>query len=268
MGDLSIVHNARRVLLAAAVAFGVLGASISAATASGATPRTQAPPAAATHASTNRSAVSATAPLTQVSALTSTSGLTVVWLPNQVATGGHLAVTIRTVPGAHVTFTLGFPDGTTLTAHRRAGAGGYASVQTLISYQPQGSAEDATVTVMTVLPAAGLHDTVTGNVTVLQRIALSATLKAPKVATVGRQIAVTVVASEPGALVRLRLTYPDGAVESLRGGYTSANGVYIRRFAVSRSDGVRGYLTIQAIVSYDGVQLSRTRRVALRAHTP
>ena len=268
MGDLSVVHKARRVLLAVAVALSALTVSMTAAAASGATTRAQAPPAAVIHTSTSRSAVSATAPLTQVSALTSTSGLTVVWLPNQVATGGRLAVTIRTVPGARVTLTLGFPDGTTLTAHRRAGAGGYASVQTLIAYQPQGSAEDATVTVTTVLPAAGLDDTVTGNVTVLQRIALSATLKAPKVAMVGRQLAVTVVASEPGALVRFRLTYPDGAVESLRGGYTGPTGAYTRKFAVSRSDGVRGYLTIQAIVSYDGVQLSRTRRVALRARTP
>lgn len=266
MQRLSISPRFWRLLAAVAVALGVLGATLpDRATATSLSSRTPVVAATDPHTPARTATVRATPPLTQATVLTSTSGLTVVWLPSQVATGGRLNVVIRTIPGAAVTLKLGFPDGTAVTAHRRAAANGYAQVQTPIVYEPQGSAEDVTVTVTAVQPGTGLNDSVSGNVAVLQHIALTASLRAPKVAMVGRQIAVTVVANEPGALVRFRLTYPDGAVESLRGGYTDASGLFTRKVAVARSDGTRGYLIIQAIVTYDGVQVSRTGRVALRA---
>jgi hypothetical protein len=81
----------------------------------------------------------------------------------------------------------------------------------------------------------------------------------------GGWLTVTVVSNQPGASVRFLLVYPDNQVESGAGGYTNAAGILTRRFAISRSDGTRGYLTVQVWLSYNGVQLHISRRVALRA---
>src|SRR5690349_20726332 len=100
-----------RLFPAVALVLGILGATRpDRATATGLSGR---PPVVATtgrHAPAIATTVRATAPLTQATVLTSTSGLTVVWLPGQVATGGRLNVLIHTIPGAVVTLKLGFPD--------------------------------------------------------------------------------------------------------------------------------------------------------------
>lgn len=262
---LSTLPTVRPVLAVLVLLVAGLPGVVVASRGAGAAPATVAASQHASRASIVQNVVTATAPLSQAPTLTSTSGLTVVWLPSQVATGGRLAVVVHTVPRARVTLRLAFPDSTSVALHRRADAIGYARFQPSIAYQPQGSAEDATVTVLAVLRGAGLDDTVSGNVAVLQRITLAATLKAPTMAVVGRPLAVTVTSNEPGALVSFRLIYPDKAVESLRGGYTNTAGIYTRSFAVSRSDGTSGYLIVQAIVRYNGVQVSRSGRVALRA---
>jgi hypothetical protein len=74
-----------------------------------------------------------------------------------------------------------------------------------------------------------------------------------------------VVCNQPGAYVRFLLVYPDKQVESGPAGFTNAAGILARRFAIARSDGTRGTLTVQVGLSYGGVQLQLARRVALRA---
>ena len=125
--------------------------------------------------------------------------------------------------------------------------------------------EAATVTVEAVLQPAGLDDVVQGSVAVLQHIVLQGYLKLPRSVVAGHWLTVTVVSNQPGAAVRFLLVYPDQQVESGPGGYTNAAGLLTRRFAISRSDGTRGNLTVQVWLSYEGVQLHIAGRVALRA---
>jgi hypothetical protein len=197
--------------------------------------------------------------------LTSTSGLTVVKLPRQAVSGGRLLVQVRTVPQAHVSLTLGFPDGTSLVARCHASSSGDAGIILPLDYQPQGSAEAATVTVEAVLRSARVDDVVQGSVAVLQHIVLQGYLRLPRSVVVGHWLTVTVVCNQPGAYARFLLVYPDKQVESGPGGYTNAAGALTRRFAVARSDGTRGTLTVQVWLSYSGAQLRMSGRVALRA---
>jgi hypothetical protein len=134
-----------------------------------------------------------------------------------------------------------------------------------LGYQPQGSTEAATVTVEAVLRPARLDDVVQGSVAVLQHIVLQGYLKLPHSVVAGHWLTVTVVSNQPGASVRFLLVYPDQQVESGPGGYTNAAGILTRRFAIARSDGTRGTLTVQVWLSYNGAQLRITRRVGLRA---
>jgi hypothetical protein len=197
--------------------------------------------------------------------LTSTSGLSVVELPRQAVSGGHLPVQVRTVPQAQVTLTVDFADGTRMVARCRASSSGDAGFILPIAYQPQGSAEAATVTVEAVLRPAGLDDVVQGSVAVLQHIVLQGYLKLPRSVVAGHWLTVTVVSNQPGASVRFLLVYPDKQVESGPGGYTNAAGTLTRRFAIARSDGTTGILTVQVWLSYSGAQLRISGRVALRA---
>ena len=199
--------------------------------------------------------------------ITSTSGLTVVELPRQVVSGGRLLVQAHTVPRAHVTLRLGFPDGTSIAARCRASTSGDVRFNLPIDYQPQGSAEAATVAVEAVLQPAGLDDVVQGSVAVLQHIVLQGYFKLPRYVVVGHWLTVTVVCNQPGAYGRLLLVYPDKQVESGPSGYADAKGTLTRRFAISRSDGTSGYLNVHAWLSYSGVQLHIARRVALRAQS-
>jgi hypothetical protein len=188
-----------------------------------------------------------------------------VELPRQVVSGGRLLVQVHTVPRAHVNLTLGFPDGTSTVARCSASSSGDVGFILPIAYQPQGSVEAATVTVEAVLGSAGLDDVVQGSVAVLQHIVLQGDLRLPSSVVVGHWLTVTVVCNQPGAYVRFLLVYPDKQVESSAGGYTNAAGILTRRFAISRSDGIRGTLTVQVGLSYGGMQLQMARRVALRA---
>ena len=197
--------------------------------------------------------------------LTSTSGLTVVELPRQAVSGGRLLVQVRTVPRAQVSLTLGFPDGTSLVARCRASSSGDAGFIVPLDYQPQGSAEAATVTVEAVLRSTRLDDVVQGSVAVLQHIVLQGYLRLPRSVVVGQWLTVTVVCNQPGAYARFLLVYPDKQVESGPGGYTNSAGALTRRFAIARSDGTRGTLTVQVWLSYSGAQLRMSGRVALRA---
>ena len=99
----------------------------------------------------------------------------------------------------------------------------------------------------------------------LQHIVLQGALKLPRSVVVGHWLTVTVVSNQPGAYVRFLLVYPDKQVESGPSGYTNSAGILTRRFAISRSDGTRGNLTVQAWLSYNGAQLRISGRVALRA---
>ena len=197
--------------------------------------------------------------------LTSTSRLTVVELPRQVVSGGRLLVQVSTVPRAHVTLTVAFADGTRMVARCHAAKDGHALFILPIAYQPQGSTEAATVTLEAVLPPADIDDVVQGSVAVLQHIVLQGALKLPRSVVVGHWLTVTVVSNQPGAYVRFLLVYPDKQVESGPSGYTNSAGILTRRFAISRSDGTRGNLTVQAWLSYNGAQLRISGRVALRA---
>lgn len=197
--------------------------------------------------------------------LPSNSGLTTVWMPRQVMSGGQLFVLVRTTPLARVLLVVEFPDGTAQVERRRAAGGGYARFNLTITYQPQGSAEAATVTVRSILPASGLDDTVPGSVSILQHIVLKGTIKAPQSVVVGHWLTVTVAGNQPGATVRLRIIYPDKQ-EVSHDGFANADGNLSYRFLVSSSDGTKGYLRVEATLSYNGVQKSlSSRRVALRA---
>lgn len=197
--------------------------------------------------------------------LLSTSGLTTVWMPRQVMSGGQLIVLVRTTPLARLLLTVEFPDGSTQIERRRAAQGGYARFNVTIAYQPQGSAEAATVTVRAIQPASGLDDIVPGSVSVLQHIVLKGSIKAPQSVVVGRWLTVTVSGNQPGATVRLRVIYPDKQ-EVSHDGFANADGNLSYRFLVSSSDGTKGYLRVEATLSYNGVQKSlSSRRVALRA---
>jgi len=189
----------------------------------------------------------------------------VVELPRQVVSGGRLLVQVSTVTRAHVTLTVDFADGTRVVTRCQASRDGHARFVLPITYQPQGSTEAATVTLEAVLPPSDLDDVVRGSVAVLQHIVLQGNLKLPRSVVVGRGLTVTVVCNQPGAAVRFLLVYPDKQVESGPGGYTNAAGLLTRRFTISRSDGTRGNLTVQVWLSYQGVQLHISGRVALRA---
>ena len=193
------------------------------------------------------------------------SGLTVVELPRQAVSGGSLLVQVVTVPRAHVTLTVDFADGTRMVARCHALRDGHALFILPLDYQPQGSTEAATITVEADLPPAGLDDVVQGSVAVLQHLVLQGYLKLPRSVVVGHWLTVTVVSNQPGASVRFLLVYPDQQVESGPGGYTNAAGILTRRFAIARSDGTSGTLTVHAWLSYGGAQLHIARRVALRA---
>lgn len=195
----------------------------------------------------------------------SNSGLTTMWMPRQVVSGGQLIVLVHTTPLARVLLTIEYPDGTTQVERRRAAEGGYTRFSVTIAYQPQGSAEAATITVESILRSSGLDDSVPGSVSVLQHIVLKGAIKAPQSAMVGRWLTVTVAANQPGATVRLRIVYPDKQ-EVSHDGFADADGNLSYRFLVSSSDGTRGYLRVEATLSYNGVQKSlSSRRVALRA---
>lgn len=198
-------------------------------------------------------------------ALTSNSGLTTVWMPRQVVSGGQLIVLVHTTPLARVLLTVEYPDGTTQVERRRAAEGGYTRFSLTIAYQPQGSAEAATITVESLLRSSGLDDSVPGSVSVLQHIVLKGAIKAPRSVVVGRWLTVTVAANQPGATVRLRIVYPDRQ-EVSHDGFADAAGNLSYRFLVSSSDGTRGYLRVEATLSYNGVQKSLSaRRIVLRA---
>lgn len=207
--------------------------------------------------------------LSQYQVVTATSGLTVIYMPRQVTSGGRLLVIVRTVPRARVALTISFPDGAQVIAHRRAAANGLAYFTPYIAYQPQSSAETAVITAQAMLPALGLNDTIQGSVAVLQHIVLRGFLKLPKFVVAGRMLTVVVVSNHVNVSCVIRVTYPDGRVE-LQRGYTDAGGVLVGRFTVSTSDGQTGFLRIQADLSYNGVQRTVPAdnipwKVALRA---
>ncbi len=200
----------------------------------------------------------------QVQTITSTSGLTVVYLPSQVMSGGRLNLLVHTIAFARVRLTVVFPDGSSVKEQRHAGKTGWATFSPVIGYQPQGSAELATVTVDTVLYKIALNDEVHASISVLQHEVLQGTLKLPSSIQVGRMLPVTLT-TQPGATVRFVLVYPDKQVEHRWGGVVGASGVLTKSFYVSKADGTRGTLYVEALVSYNGVERHIWEKVALRA---
>lgn len=200
----------------------------------------------------------------QIQTITSTSGSTVVYLPNQVMSGGKLRLLVHTVAFARVRLTVAFPDGSALKEQHHAGKTGWATFAPAISYQPQGSAELAAITVTAVLYRDGLDDAVQGSISVLQHEVLQGALKLPSSIAVGRMLPVTLV-TQPGAAVRFVLVYPDKQLEHRWGGTVDASGVLAKSFYVSKADGTRGTLYVEALVSYNGVERHIWGKVALRA---
>ncbi len=184
----------------------------------------------------------------------SASGLTTAQAPYQVTSGKPLPVEVRTTPRALVTLTVTFADGSTIVKTHRANGVGVARFALPITYQPQSSAEAATVAVTAVLPRTGLNDTVQPfNVTVLPHVVLSGRIRAPSSAVLGRYLTITVVSAPPNVAVRLTLTYPDGQPER-RAGYTDpTTAAWSARLRVSAVHGA-GDLQVSATLSYGGVQ--------------
>lgn len=209
-------------------------------------------------------ALTDTVNLAQYQSVAAAGGLTVVRMPRQIMSGGHLPVLVKTLPDAFVTLTVAFPDGTTFTARHRAGPGGFTRFDPPVTYQPQSSTETAVITVQAIRRVIGLSDTVQGSVAVLQHIVLRAYLKVPWFVLAGQTLAVVVVSNQANAYGVVRVTYPDTRVE-VQHGYTDAGGLLTLYFTVSTSDGRAGALWVQTDLSYNGVQITRSRRVALRA---
>ena len=264
----------RRILTILAIAAGLAAPAMSSPVRAAAPGGKPTPVATATAASgclgSQPAAVAQSPVMTQEQSLTATNGTTVVSVPLQVTSGKHLLVLVCTAPGARVTVTVGFPDGSSVVRTHRADADGHADFDPLISYQPQGSAESATITVTSMLPRAGLVDTVQGNVTVLPHIVLWGIVRVPTAIAVGRTLVVTVVSNHPGTQVRIVLIYPDRQAESGSGvtAVIPSNpglGALTRGFLVSSSDGTNGFLDVQVSLSYQGVPRQYFRRVALRA---
>jgi hypothetical protein len=208
-------------------------------------------------------AITGTAPLPQV--ITSSSGLTVIRLPQQVMSGGRLVVEGRTTPYAYVAIQVRFPDGSKVSTHSHAHKSGTFALSVPISYQPQGSAEAAAVVVRAVARQTGLNDTITGSVTILQHIVLNGVLKLPNSVVPGRTLSVGVSGTLPNVLVRFYLTYPDGQQESHYGGYTDSTGALPPvQFTVSSSDGTSGTLKVTALLVYEGVERRINGTVTLR----
>lgn len=206
--------------------------------------------------------ITATAPLPLT--ITSTSGLTVIRLPQQVASGGRLLIEGHTAPYAYVALIIGFPDGSKISTHTHAHKSGDFRLTPLITYQPQGSAEAATVTLHAVQRKVGLDDTLPGSVTILQHIVIPGYLKVPGSVAPGGQLAISIAGSLPNVYVRFYLNYPDKQEESHTGGYTDATGALSTTISVSASDGKHGDLTVTALLTYQGVERRISNTVALR----
>lgn len=184
--------------------------------------------------------------------LSAPSGLTTVRMPYQVLSGNRLVVGVRTLPRALVTLTITFADGTAVIRRKRATAAGRAIFSGRITYQPQSSAETATVLVTATLRPRGLHDSVSGAVTVRQHIVVSGRIKAPRTLVAGRTLTFTVTSNQQGADVHITLTYPDGQVEPYDS-TTNARGVLVQHLPISPLHGI-GPLRIDAVLSYGGVE--------------
>jgi hypothetical protein len=208
--------------------------------------------------------VSSTVPLSDVQVLTATSGQTIVHMPLQVVSGGRLVAVVRTLPGAHVLMRITFADGTTVRQLHRANASGVAYFNPYIAYQPQTSTETALVTLRAVLRMQGLDDSIQGSVAVLQHIVLQGALRLPATIRAGRVLVVTVVSNQSDVSCSVRVIYPDQEVETQHG-FTSARGIWVGRFPISAAVARRGFLQVDAVLSYNGVQIHRVRRVVLRA---
>lgn len=199
-----------------------------------------------------------------VQALPATSGVTTVYLPRQTASGERLRVLVHTLPHARVRLIILYPDGTTFKGTRHADDSGNVTFTPLVNYQPQGSTELATITVQADLRRDGLADVVSGSIAISQHEVVQALLRLPPSVVAGRRLPVELI-TQPGATVRFVLVYPDGQVQHYWGGYVDASGVLTKSFFVSRSDGTRGMLYVEALVSYNGVERHFWKRVALRA---
>lgn len=206
--------------------------------------------------------ITETAPLAQT--ITSTSGLTIIRLPQQVASGGHLFIRGHTAPDAYVAVSIGFPDGSKIGQHTHAQRSGEFKLSALIKYQPQGSAEAATVTVRAVQRKVGLDETLTGSVTVLQHIVIPGSLKLPGSVAPGGRLAISIAGTLPNVYVRFYLDYPDKQEESRIGGYTDSAGALSTTIPVSASDGKHGTLKVTALLVYQGVERRISNTVALR----
>lgn len=208
-------------------------------------------------------AITATAPLPQ----SAPSGLTTVQAPPQVRSGKALVVVAHTTPRALVTLTITFADGSMIQKTGRANLDGVARFAPVITYQPQSSAEAATVAVTAVLPRTGLNDTVPPfSVTVLPHIVLTGRVTASSSAVLGRYLTVTVAASPPNVAAHLTLTYPDNQVYR-RTVYTDpATGIWTGSLRVSTLHGT-GDMQVSAILSYGGVQRYLTP-VTVRLRAP
>jgi len=184
--------------------------------------------------------------------LSAPSGVTTARLVVQIRSGARLVVRVRTAPRALVTLTVTFADGSALEKRQRATLVGAAVFAPLITYQPQGGPETATITVTARLPRVGLDDTVTGSVTVLPHLVLTGRIAAPYALAVGRTLFLRVVSNQPNAAVRITLRYPDGALEPYAG-YTNVAGLLPLSLVVSPLHGI-GLLHIEAALSFGGVQ--------------
>lgn len=216
-------------------------------------------------ASSNRDTVSGTVALTQT--FTSTSGLTTITLPTQMVSGKVVRVQVHTAPRARLVFTLTFADGSAKKVARRANAAGESRFAFYLSYQPQVSSETATFVLRAVERRSGLDDTITQAVVVLQHIVLRGSMRLPRSVAVGTRLPIVVYSNPPGATIGLQLTYPDGRAQACYGGRTDAAGMRRASCLISSSDGTRGYLTVRAELSYQGVvRRLAPQRVLLRAH--
>ena len=200
-------------------------------------------------------AITPTAALSQALTLSAPSGITTVQAPSQVRSGGRLLVTVHTTPGALVTLTITFADGSTIEKGRRANLDGIARFDPLIAYRPQ-SAEAATIAVTATLRRTGLADTVqAGTVTVLPRVVLTGRIVASPSAVIGRYLTVTVTSTPPNVAVRLTLSYPDQAMQRQTVYTDPATGSWSHNLRISAVHGT-GDMQVSAVLSYGGLQRS------------
>lgn len=184
--------------------------------------------------------------------LSAPSGVTTARLVVQIRSGARLVVRVRTTPRALVTLTVTFADGSAIEKRQRANVAGATVFAPLITYQPQGGPEAATIVVTARLPRARLDDTIQGSVTVLPHLVLTGRIMAPYALVAGHTLLLRVVSNQPNATVRLTLRYPDGALEPYTG-YTDAMGLLPLSLVVSPLHGI-GALRIDAALSFGGVQ--------------